>query len=197
MCEDKDVACNNGTCSNTENGFHCTCPDDYVGVNCETPKVDCTEVTCENGATCTNDTDMGFICHCRSGYTGQKCETDIDECASNPCHEHYGQCVDHENKYECQCSSCNCTSGVEQYVDCIFGIHYSTKQCGDARAAQGDHTTYFLPHPYKCNKFVGCYNNGTYGTDQDCQPTYKFDPAHNPSKYPCKPQAEVPQCVDI
>ena len=47
---------------------------------------------------------------------------DIDECASNPCREDYGQCVDKVNKYECQCSLCNCTnSGVEQYVDCIFG----------------------------------------------------------------------------
>ena len=49
------------------------------------------------------------------------CIVDINECASNPCHELYGQCVDLENKYKCQCSSCNCTSGVEQYVDCIFG----------------------------------------------------------------------------
>ena len=38
MCDDKDVTCNNGTCSDTYVGFHCTCPDDYVGVNCETRK---------------------------------------------------------------------------------------------------------------------------------------------------------------
>ncbi|KAI0218037.1 hypothetical protein LSAT2_030225 [Lamellibrachia satsuma] len=38
-------------------------------------KIPCSEVICENGATCT-DTDIGYRCDCVAGYTGSLCETD-------------------------------------------------------------------------------------------------------------------------
>ena len=44
-------------------------------------------------------------CDCNTGYNGTFCENDIDECllAKNPCNEKFGNCVNTQGSYRCNC----------------------------------------------------------------------------------------------
>ncbi|XP_078734164.1 protein crumbs homolog 2-like isoform X3 [Lampetra fluviatilis] len=114
---------NGATCVDGIGAFVCACPLGFTGTYCEnlvlTPAADIAaaaalttpwrfppvmcgpNVTCENGANCTN-TEMGGKCNCLPGYRGYSCEEDIDECASGPC-ENGGHCIDHAGAFECIC----------------------------------------------------------------------------------------------
>jgi protein crumbs len=92
---------NNGTCSNLIGRYECNCAEDFVGVDCERPRVvTCANAPCKNGANCTDNepsssslsvlrqlqTLYNYTCHCPFGYEGVNCEMSIDYCLLlNPC----------------------------------------------------------------------------------------------------------------
>ncbi|KAI0224176.1 hypothetical protein LSAT2_024802 [Lamellibrachia satsuma] len=147
-----NVTCQHGTCEDTENGFYCNCYWNYVGTYCQNEKIHCGAANCQNGATCT-DTDLGYRCECVIGFTGDKCETDIDDCDPNPCHKDYSdnQCVDKVNGYECNCLSCNCSTVITT-IDCQLD---APAECKAAKAAHPGRASFYLAHPYKCDRRSG------------------------------------------
>lgn len=92
---------NNGTCSNLIGRYECNCTEDFVGVDCERPRVvTCANAPCLNGANCTDNessssslsdlmqlqTSDNYTCHCPFGYEGVNCELSIDYCLLlDPC----------------------------------------------------------------------------------------------------------------
>ncbi|KAI0225403.1 hypothetical protein LSAT2_023779 [Lamellibrachia satsuma] len=185
------VTCQHGTCEDTISGFYCNCSTNYVGTNCQYPKIQCSAVNCLNGAVC-HDTDIGYKCGCVAGFTGDKCETDIDECGSNPCHPVYSvSCVDKVGGYKCTCQSCNCSNIVARN-DCTVDVH---AECKAAKAAHPGRASFYLAHPYKCDRYIWCFSNGDNGADVPCSTSMFFNPSYDPDKQePCS--SYTGQCVE-
>ena len=84
---------NNATCENLIGRYFCNCTEDYVGVDCEKPRVvTCANEPCRHSANCTDLFDPvtllanNYTCHCPFGYDGINCENQIDYClALDPC----------------------------------------------------------------------------------------------------------------
>ena len=69
-----DSPCDHGTCTETNDGYECTCENGYQGHNCDTDINDCAGNPCGDFSHgyCT-DTVGGFECTCLEGYSGIPC----------------------------------------------------------------------------------------------------------------------------
>lgn len=73
--------------------YFCHCTDDFVGVDCEKPRiVTCSNEPCRNGALCSDVVDPvtgvanNYTCQCTFGYEGTNCDVAINYCqVLDPC----------------------------------------------------------------------------------------------------------------
>ena len=94
---------NDGTCSEDERGFRCSCRSGFSGGTCQIDSDDCTPNPCQNNGTC-KDAVNSFSCLCAAGFTGTTCGTNIDECKAEPC-ANGGTCSDDINSVRCSCAA--------------------------------------------------------------------------------------------
>ena len=81
------------TCDNLIGRYFCNCTEDFVGVDCEKPRVvTCANEPCLNSANCTDLYDAltllanNYTCHCPFGFDGINCENPINYCSVlDPC----------------------------------------------------------------------------------------------------------------
>ncbi|KAM3968031.1 cubilin [Aphomia sociella] len=84
--ECKTQTCQNGgTCLNLVNGYHCLCPSNWEGRNCEVDVNECrnfagTDLGCQNGQ-CINRPGT-YECLCKSGWFGVHCTKKDKDCSS-------------------------------------------------------------------------------------------------------------------
>lgn len=177
---------NGGVCANVEDGYTCSCPAGYGGVDCEIDIDDCAAEPCQNGGQCSDGVD-DYTCACAPGYTGANCEFDIDECESNPCN--YGQCTDLIDDYQCDCdpgytgencefdidecesdpcqNGSNCSDGVNGYT-CACAPGFTGDNCEldidecASNSCQNDSTCIDGLNDYECACLPGF-------TGDDCQ----------------------------
>jgi hypothetical protein len=77
-----DTPClNNGQCTDSNDGYTCSCSDLYFGPSCQYLNA-CTAATpCHNNATCTPNINIitiaQYTCTCTSGFTGSACEVSL------------------------------------------------------------------------------------------------------------------------
>lgn len=76
---------NGGTCLNLVNGYHCLCPSNWKGTNCDEDVNECrnfagTDLGCQNGATCIN-TPGSYQCICKPGWYGIDCTRTAKNCS--------------------------------------------------------------------------------------------------------------------
>ncbi|CAH2083519.1 unnamed protein product [Euphydryas editha] len=76
---------NGGTCLNLVNGYHCLCPSNWKGTNCDEDVNECrnfagTDLGCQNGATCVN-TPGSYQCICKPGWYGIDCTRTAKNCS--------------------------------------------------------------------------------------------------------------------
>lgn len=98
---------NNGTCDDLIGHYSCNCPEDFIGVNCEKPRiVTCNDDPCVRG-NCSDvydpvtDLANNYTCDCPFRYEGINCETPIDYCLRlEPC-RHGASCDTQQNKPVC------------------------------------------------------------------------------------------------
>ncbi|XP_050561143.1 cubilin-like [Spodoptera frugiperda] len=74
-----------GTCLNLANGYHCLCPPNWEGRDCDVDVNECrnfagTDLGCQNGATCYN-TPGSYQCFCKSGWFGLHCTRKAKDCS--------------------------------------------------------------------------------------------------------------------
>ena len=141
--------CYNGTCRDQEQGYSCSCPSGYSGLQCQEEQSSCIGTTCNDRSMCKNEPGYGqFICLCRTGYTGANCSSTLDPCAANPC-ANSAQCVP-LGRFKCVCragwegplcadniddcaeSPCllgsNCTNLIDD-VACSCPAEFTGKRC--------------------------------------------------------------------
>ena len=68
------------------------------------------------------------------------------------------------------------------------------KACGDAKGTANGATEYYLPHPYKCNKYIECYSSGDQGAERDCPGSSFFNPQYKDSNHLFVPNLTHTQC---
>ena len=124
-----DTCDDNATCTDTPDGYTCTCNDGYEGDGETCTDIDeCSDGThtCDVNATCIN-THGGFTCDCNDGFSGSgfTC-TDIDECArgTDSCDEN-ATCVNTTGSYTCTCNPGWTGDGLTctDVDECALGIH--------------------------------------------------------------------------
>jgi uncharacterized membrane protein len=107
---------NDGTCTDTAEGYECDCPTGFTGAQCATLEGGCDPNPCENGGSCVESGD-GFSCDCPGGFSGELCERPVDGCEDDPC-LFGGTCTDLDDGYECDCptglTGTNCGTNVDE-----------------------------------------------------------------------------------
>ncbi|VVC99646.1 unnamed protein product [Leptidea sinapis] len=78
---------NGGTCLNLAKGYHCLCPSNWKGHNCDADVNECrnfagTELGCQNDATCINRPGS-YECVCKPGWYGLHCTRKERNCSGN------------------------------------------------------------------------------------------------------------------
>ncbi|KAI9551727.1 hypothetical protein GHT06_022063 [Daphnia sinensis] len=147
---DPDPCQNNATCDNLIGRYFCNCTEDFVGVDCEKPRVvTCANEPCLNSANCTDLFDVvtllanNYTCFCPFGYDGVNCENPINYCSVlDPCRNGaFCTGVSFEPGYICECdegfSGDNCEIDINECAQrpclnggrCIDGVNNFTCDC--------------------------------------------------------------------
>ncbi|XP_026870028.2 protein jagged-1b [Electrophorus electricus] len=106
-CERAERAClsnpcaNEGSCTETGQGYECLCAPGWSGSSCKMNVDDCTPNPCNHGGTC-QDLVNGFKCSCPSQWTGKTCLIDANECEEKPC-VYAKSCRNLIGGYFCEC----------------------------------------------------------------------------------------------
>jgi hypothetical protein len=136
---------NGGSCANDAQGYTCSCPAGYSGVNCESLVDRCASHPCQNGGACSSGASS-FTCACADGFSGANCQTNVNDCAPNPC-QNGGICTDGTNSHTCACpagyTGANCETLIDSCASspcqnagvCTNGI--GTYSCGCAPGFTG------------------------------------------------------------
>ncbi|KAG8185621.1 hypothetical protein JTE90_026085 [Oedothorax gibbosus] len=72
-----DSCKNGGECIPQEEGFSCSCSENFRGQMCEV-HINCWQHDCLHGATCVPDKQTDYQCICPIGWKGNKCETGVN-----------------------------------------------------------------------------------------------------------------------
>ncbi|KAM4718445.1 cubilin [Anableps anableps] len=132
---------NGGTCLNLLNSYHCLCPGNWAGPNCDSDVNECqvfagTLQGCQNGANCVNSPGS-FTCQCSPEWSGNLCTVRYDDCrnAGQDLCVH-GLCIDSDRvvsgqpKYQCICESgWEAPAGNPACVSDVNECNLLTKPC--------------------------------------------------------------------
>ena len=77
---------------------------------------------------------------------------------------------------------------------CTLRIPDANKACQDAKGAANGATAYYLPHPYKCDKYIWCFSSGDQGVEQPCPGDLMFNPQYTDNTDLCIAADAVTQC---
>ncbi|XP_075972498.1 cubilin homolog [Anticarsia gemmatalis] len=97
-----------GTCLYVVNGYHCLCPSNWEGKNCDEDVNECrnfagTDLGCQNGATCQNRPGT-YECLCKSNWRGVHCTTQEKDCSAGDYEMcGHGTCVNVQSGIKCIC----------------------------------------------------------------------------------------------
>ncbi|KAI5646194.1 CUB domain-containing protein [Phthorimaea operculella] len=111
-----------GTCLNLANGYHCLCPNNWEGKDCDEDVNECriyqgTDLGCQNRANCKN-TPGSYECECMPGWYGIHCTKRRKDCSGG--------------EFEmCGHGTCVPTSTGEG-IKCICDQGWTTNGTGDA-----------------------------------------------------------------
>jgi len=76
-----DPCQNQGTCTDIQNGYTCTCVPGFTGINCEVNFDDCSENPCVHGMCM--DLINSYKCTCETGYYGSNCDSQTPPCSTS------------------------------------------------------------------------------------------------------------------
>lgn len=94
--------CKRGMCIDGTNSYHCLCPTQFTGFDCDIPLRECASQPCLNGGVCTTK-GTSYHCQCGLGYEGDNCEKDVDLCSKHEACSNFHSCIDKGSRVLCVC----------------------------------------------------------------------------------------------
>lgn len=92
---------NGGTCTNSGNGYTCSCPLNFSGLNCQLSNA-CSNSPCLNGGFCSVGSLGQIVCTCQSGFSGEFCQNSLT-CGTGGFCQNGGSCILQGGNYICLC----------------------------------------------------------------------------------------------
>ncbi|KAL2083221.1 hypothetical protein ACEWY4_020994 [Coilia grayii] len=144
LCDVRKLPClpnpckNGGKCTETAEGYACTCPEAFLGPHCDTElNSTCATHGCQPEPTC-SDEEHPSMCVCEEGGpagSGRQCRRVRQPCASSPCLNN-GSCVSLGDDYTCSeaCDSVSANASVadkgNRQRSYGTGVHNAGIMCG-------------------------------------------------------------------
>ncbi|KAG6453574.1 hypothetical protein O3G_MSEX008219 [Manduca sexta] len=156
-----------GTCLNLVNGYHCLCPPNWEGKDCDIDVNECrnfagTDLGCQNGATCLN-TPGSYVCLCRSGWYGLHCTRKEKDCSGGDFEMcGHGTCVATTagDGVRCICHQGWTTNGTS--AACLTDINECEEGQGARCSVNPKVTCINLPGSFRCGQCPPGYEGDGY-----------------------------------
>ncbi|TRZ01469.1 hypothetical protein DNTS_003937, partial [Danionella cerebrum] len=119
-CERKRLLCdsnpcwNDGRCEETANGYVCTCPGGFTGLNCETTTE--TDSYCKSGGCQLDEACATFKHNSTCVCLNPECSEQAEVCGTLPCFNG-GTCVVHNGEFHCRCRQGYSGRNCEEIID--------------------------------------------------------------------------------
>ncbi|KAJ8727242.1 hypothetical protein PYW08_015639 [Mythimna loreyi] len=157
-----------GTCLNLVNGYHCLCPSNWEGRDCDVDVNECrnfagTDLGCQNGATCINRPGS-YECLCKSGWFGLHCTRKAKDCSGGDFEMcGHGTCVQVSSGEGVQCIchqgwTTNGTGGVA----CLTDINECESNQGPRCSVNPKVDCINLPGSFRCGQCPSGYEGDGY-----------------------------------
>lgn len=156
-----------GTCLNLANGYHCLCPNNWEGNDCDIDVNECrnfagTDLGCQNGATCINKPGY-YECLCRSGWFGLHCTRKAKDCSGGDFEMcGHGTCLKVETGegVACICQQGWTTNGTG--VACLTDVNECDSHQGARCSVNPKVECINLPGSFRCGQCPPGYEGDGY-----------------------------------
>ncbi|XP_049865550.1 cubilin homolog [Pectinophora gossypiella] len=156
-----------GTCLNLVNGYHCLCPSNWEGKDCDQDVDECrhfqgTDLGCQNGARCRN-TPGSYECECRPGWYGQHCTRRAMDCNGGNFEMcGYGTCIPTNtgSGIKCICDQGWTTNGTG--VACLTDVNECKSSQGPRCSVNPTVECINLPGSFRCGLCPAGYEGDGY-----------------------------------
>ncbi|XP_013185402.1 cubilin [Amyelois transitella] len=155
-----------GTCLNLLGDFHCLCPSNWEGRNCEIDVKECriyagTDLGCQNGANCM-EKPGSYECQCRPGWFGTHCTKRKLDCSGGNAEMcGHGTCVpvSSGDGIKCICDQGWTTNGT---VACLTDVNECDTSLGPRCSVNPKVKCINLPGSFTCEQCPAGYQGDGY-----------------------------------
>ncbi|XP_028157640.1 cubilin homolog [Ostrinia furnacalis] len=151
-----------GTCLNLADGYHCLCPSNWEGQDCDVDVNECrnfagTDLGCQNGATCINKPGT-YQCLCSPGWYGLHCTRRENDCSQGNYEMcGFGTCVTTNSGkgFQCICNQGWETNGTG--VACLTDVNECDASRGHRCSVNPKVDCINLPGSFRCGQCPAGY----------------------------------------